>query len=119
MRMVLNFFSQKVYQVHSRMVLPNVNLIDVVHHLQKLSHGQLLLLSQVFKLANTVNKARRECAFSAMRQIKTYLHNTMSQNRLNDTMYLSVHRRMLDTLVFKSILLTMLIKENSFLHECK
>ena len=50
------------------------------------------------------NNARSECAFSAMRQIKTYLHNTMSQNRLNDTMYLSVHRRILDTLDLKLVL---------------
>ena len=87
----------------------DLNLMDIVRHLQNLSHAQHLLLSQVFKLAQyclvmPASNATSERAFSAMRRIKTYLRNTMSENRLNHAMCLSVHREMLDALDLKLVM---------------
>lgn len=39
-----------------------------------------------------------ECSFSALRHVKTYLRNTMSQRRLNDLMILHVHKDHTDKL---------------------
>lgn len=85
------------------------NLMEVVNHLRMLSQGQRMLLDQVFKLAQyclvmPASNATSERAFSAMRRIKTYLRNTMSQNRLNHTMCLSVHSEILDDIDLKSVL---------------
>ena len=83
--------------------------MEVVHHLRALSQGQRLLLDQVFKLAQyclvmPASNATSERSFSAMRRIKTYLRNTMSQNMLNHTMCLSVHSEKLDAIDLKSVL---------------
>jgi len=42
--------------------------------------------------------ASSERAFSALRRLKTYLRNTMSQERLNHVMLLHVHKEMTDKL---------------------
>ena len=81
----------------------DLNLGKVVAHLQKLNPGQRLLLKQVFKLAQyflvmPASNATSERAFSKMRLIKTYLRNTMAQNRLNHTMCLSIHKDKLEVL---------------------
>ena len=86
-----------------------LSLADVVEHLQNLNPGQRLLMSQVFKLAqyclvNPASNATSERAFSAMRRIKTYLCNTMSQNRVNNTMCLHVHRGKIGMIDLKSVL---------------
>ena len=39
-----------------------------------------------------------ECSFSAMRRIKTYLHSTTGQERLNHLMLLHLHKEKLDNL---------------------
>ena len=39
-----------------------------------------------------------ECSFSALRQIKSYLRSTMSQQRLNSLMLLYVHKDKTDML---------------------
>ena len=113
MRMIFDFLQLKI-QLESlsssfKNGFSDVKLIGVVHHLQKLSHGQRLLLSQVFELAQyglvlPASNATSERAFSTMRRIKIYLRNTMSQNRLNHTMCLRVHRKMLDVLDLKLVL---------------
>lgn len=87
----------------------NASLCNVIDHLKKLSPGQRLLLNQVFKLAQyclvmPASNATSERAFSTMRRIKTYLRNTMTQNRLNHTMCLNIHKEKLDAINLKSIL---------------
>lgn len=44
-----------------------------------------------------------ERSFSALRRVKDYLRNTMSQERLNHLMILHVHKDTTDTLDLKSI----------------
>ena len=39
-----------------------------------------------------------ERSFSAMRRLKTYLHSTMGQSRLNHLMILHVHKELTDNL---------------------
>ena len=68
-----------------------------------------MLPNQVFKLAkyylvNQVSNATSERAFSVMRRMKTYLRNTMSQNRVNHTMCLHVHRDKIEMIDLKSVL---------------
>lgn len=42
--------------------------------------------------------ATSERSFSALRQVKNYLHNTMSQQRLNNVLVLHVHKDITDTI---------------------
>ena len=44
-----------------------------------------------------------ERSFSALRRLKTYLRNTMSQERLNNLIVLHVHKDMTDSLDLRSI----------------
>ena len=85
------------------------NTKDVINHLQMLSHGQCNLLDQVFRLAQyclvmPASNAVSERAFSTMRRIKTYLLNTMTQNRLNHTMCISVHSEKLEEVDLQTFL---------------
>jgi len=66
-----------------------------------------LLQSEIFSevvtlikliLTNPATNAISERSFSAMRRLKTYLHSTMEQKRLNATMLLHVHKKMTDKL---------------------
>ena len=50
------------------------------------------------------SNATSERAFSTMRRIKTYLRNTMSQNRLNHTMCLNIHKEKLEEINLKLVL---------------
>lgn len=89
--------------------VPDSSITEVVSHLKKLSYGQRILLNQVFKLAQyclvmPASNATSERAFSSMRRIKTYLRNTMTQNRLNHTMCLSIHKEKLEVLDLKSVI---------------
>ena len=86
-----------------------VSLGEVVKHLRLLTKGQILLLDQVVKLAQCrfvmpASNATSERAFSALRRIKTCLRNSMSQNRLNQTMYINVHSEKVDSIDLKLLL---------------
>ena len=50
------------------------------------------------------SNATSECAFNAMRRIKTYLRSSMSQNRLNHTMCINVHSEKVDSIDLKLLL---------------
>ena len=85
-------FKPKI-EIQSNMLLI---MKGIIRHMQELNPGKKALLTQVFQLAqyclvmpasNTVS----EQSFSVLRRIKTYLRNTMTQNRLNHTMCLNIH----------------------------
>ena len=64
---------------------------DVWKFFQKMSKGQRTLFSEVIKVLKLIlvmpaTNASSERSFSALRRIKTYLRNTMSQARLNHIM---------------------------------
>ena len=87
----------------------DVSLGDVVNHLRLLTQGQRLLLDQIMKLAQyclvmPASNATSERSFSAMRRIKTYLRNSMTQNRLNHTMCINVHSEKVDSIDLKLLL---------------
>ena len=87
----------------------DVSLGDVVNHLRLLTQGQRLLLDQIMKLAQyclvmPASNATSERSFSAMRRIKTYLRNSMTQNRLNHTMCINVHSEKVDSIDLKFLL---------------
>ena len=48
--------------------------------------------------------ASSERSFSALRQVKTYLHTTMTQERLNYLMIIHVHKERTDALDMKTLL---------------
>ena len=62
-----------------------------------------MLISEVMKLLKLVivmpaTNAVSERSFSAMQRLYTYLRTTMTQNRLNNTMVLHVHKEKTDSL---------------------
>ena len=55
------------------------------------------MLSEIHKLiliflTVPITTATAECSFSALRRIKTYLRNSVTQQRLNHCLILHVHR---------------------------
>ena len=87
----------------------DVSLGDVVNHLRLLTQGQRLLLDQIMKLAQyclvmPASNATNERSFSAMRHIKTYLRNSIAQNRLNHTMCINVYSKKVDSIDLKLLL---------------
>lgn len=76
---------------------------DVLQFLRNLTDSQRLLMEQVCNVAQLLltlpaTNASSERTFSAMRRLKTYLRSTMTQQRLNHVMVLSIHKEMLDEL---------------------
>ena len=71
--------------------------------------AEKVLLAEVVKLVRLLlvipatNHAISERSFLAMSHIKTYLRSTMSQERLNATMVMYVHKDLTDNLDRKSI----------------
>ena len=49
------------------------------------------------------SSATAERSFSALRRMKTWLHSTMSQARLNHVCLLNIHSDILDTLDFNAV----------------
>ena len=84
------------------------SIIDIKRYLASLSNGQWSLLSQVCIVLKLIlimpaSNATSERSFSALRRVKTYLRNTMSQQRLNNLLVLHVHKDIIDTVNLKSI----------------
>jgi len=80
-----------------------LSLMDVVKFLKELSAAQKEFFSELIVLAKLIlvmpaTNTSSERAFSALRRLKTYLRNTMSQERLNHVMLLHVHKEMTDKL---------------------
>lgn len=76
---------------------------DILKEVKKLSKGQKGLISEVVKLLKLVivmpaTNAVSERCFSGMRRLYTYLRTNMTQNRLNHTMMLHVHKEKTDAL---------------------
>jgi len=59
-----------------------------------------------------VTDATSEHSFSALKRVKTYLRNTVGQERLNSHMVLHVHKELADELNFKDV-------ANEFVSQCK
>lgn len=59
------------------------------------------MLQLIFIMPAT--NATSERSFSALRQVKTYLRNTMSQQRMNNLMLLHVHKDIVDSLDLKCV----------------
>ena len=79
---------QQVHEGSSDSTTKNVNIFDVKSYLLSLSPAQLSLISKVKHLMQLIlvmpaSNASSERSFSALRQLKTYLHATMKQDRLN------------------------------------
>ena len=64
--------------------------------------SQVVILLKLIMVAPTTN-AESERIFSAMKRIKTYLRNRMTNERMNSLMIMHVHRDRLDDLDFISI----------------
>ncbi len=84
------------------------NIFDIKKYFFSLTSAQKELLSQVCTVLKLVlimpaTNSTSERSFSALRRLKTYLRNTMSQERLNNLMILHIHKNITDTLDMKSI----------------
>ena len=69
--------------------------------LSELSVAEKTAFSGVLVLPAT--NATSERSFSALRRIKTYLHTTMSQERLNYLMVLHAHKEQVDRLELERV----------------
>ena len=86
----------------------NLTIFDIKKYFCSLTAAQKDLLSQVCILLKLVlimpaTNAASERSFSTLRRLKTYLRNTMTQERLNHLMLLHVHKDIMDKLDLKSI----------------
>ena len=77
-------------------------------YFSSLTAAQRSLLSQVSVVLKLVlimpaTNSTSERSFSALRRVKTYLRNTMGQERLNNLMVLHVHKEITDKLDLISI----------------
>ena len=82
---------------------------DIHQHFKSLSTIQLSLVSQVTHLVKLIllmpaTNAVSERSASAMHRIKTYLHSSMTQSHLNNTMVLHIHKHLTDSVDHKQIL---------------
>ena len=76
---------------------------DLVKFLQSLSKGQKMFMPQVVILAKLLlvmpaTNAISERFFSALKRVKTYLRNTVTDKRLNNLLVLHVHKDMTDAI---------------------
>ena len=81
-------------------------IFDVKTFFHSLSVSQRNLLSQVcviYKVLMPATNATSEKSFSTLRLVKTYLRNTMGQERLNKLMILLPHREITDSLDLDAI----------------
>ena len=80
-----------------------VTVADIVEFFQSCTPSRCDLMFEVSKLVKLLlvipaTNAESERSFSAVWHIKTYLHATMSQQRLNHLMLLHVHKSQTDSL---------------------
>jgi hypothetical protein len=65
-----------------------------------------------------VTACTAERAFSGLRRLKTYLRNTMTQTRLNDTAILNCHRSYLESIDVEEIMNNFIsnstVRQNTF-----
>lgn len=81
-----------------------LTIYDLQEYFESLTSAQCTILSQVCKLMEIIlimpaTNSTSERSFSALRHVKTYLRNTMSQRRLNDLMILHVQKIILTNLI--------------------
>ena len=80
-----------------------ITIFDIKEYFQSLSSAQRDLFDQVCSVAKLVlvmpaTNATSERSFSALRRVKSYLRNSMSQQRLNNLMLLHVHKVLTDSI---------------------
>ena len=85
-------------------------LPDLIRTMSKGMFSEVLRLIKIFYTI-PVTTATAERTFSALRRLKTYLRTTMSQQRLNHTMLLYVHKDRTDKIDIVNIARSF-IKEN-------
>ena len=93
--MQLDVFASNIPEDSSVQHLP-----AVVKFLKELSHHQRSLMSEVCTLILLMpaSNAVSECSFSSLRQLKSYLRSTTTQERLNSILILLVHNDLTDNL---------------------
>ncbi len=90
---------RELFQSTSAGITPSVNSIK--SSLLSITSAQRVLLSEVSKLLKLLlvlpaTHATSERSFSALRRVKSYLRNTMSQSRLNHLMILHYHQQLIN-----------------------
>ncbi len=86
----------------------NPTIFDIKDYLSSLEKMQRDLLCEVCTVMKLIlimpaTNASSERSFSALRRVKSYLRNTMGQERLNHLMVLHVHRDITDSLDMISV----------------
>ena len=83
----------------------NLTFKDVLEFLAGLAQIQKNFFSEVIVVVYVMpaTNATSERSFSALRRIKTYLRNSMIQERLNNLMLLHVHKQKTDELLLAEV----------------
>ena len=81
----------------------SATVMDIRKHIQVMSSAEQLWISQVLTVLHLLlvmpaTNASSERSFSALRRVKTYLHSTISQDRLNHIILLHCHKDLTDSL---------------------
>ena len=83
------------------------DIFDIKDYFHSLNGAQLAFLSQVSTVLQVIlmpaTNATSEWSFGALRRVKTYSRNTMSQQRMNNLMLLHVHKDIVDSLDLRSV----------------
>ena len=84
------------------------DICDVKKYFQSITGAQRSLLAQVCTVLQLIlvmpaTNATSERSFSALRRVKTFLRNTMSQQRMNNLMLLHIHKYITDSLDLKAV----------------
>jgi len=99
----------QLYHVHDavKTTLPEVRQVTNIKTIcEALNRTAVIkmLLGEVHKLLRLyltfipMASATSECTFSSLRHLRTYLRNTMNQNRLSNCLLLHCHKSITDTL---------------------
>ena len=85
-----------------------VKLSDIFGYLRKLEPAMRAIYSEIVTLVRILlvipaTNATSERTISALRRVKTYLRNTMTQTRMNSLLSLHVHKERTDALDLKAI----------------
>ena len=103
---LLTFRTEFLHALGKQTTKPDI--LDIRDFFCSLSSGQQALLSQVGTVLQLVlimpaTNATSERSFSTLRRVKTYLRNTMSQQRMNNLMLLHVHKDIVDSLELECV----------------
>ena len=79
-------------------------LVDILNYIKKLEFFPNACIAYRILLTISVTVASAKKTFSKLKLIKSYLRSTMSQERLSELAILSIEKKMLEKIDYKSLI---------------